>query len=415
MSEGGQMSSSQLAELSRRLERVEKWLAGLTQRIYALEQRQEPHAAPGAPVRPEAAKPPTPRPPVPAVPPISPAQMRPRAAAPRRGRSFSEGIESELALKWMGRIGVVALLVGAGFFLQHAFASLWIGPIGQVSIGIVAGLALLALGEHNRRLGRRAFGEALIGGGTAILYTSIYAAYAFYRPQLMNQPTAFGLMILVTAMAVVVAVRTDALSTAIIATIGGFLTPVLVRQSGSSQSVPGMVMLFGYIAVLDGGLLVLSFFRQWRVLQILSFSGTWFIIWGWLATSYTTSLAWPAYATMVWFFLVFAFVPVVRNLWQRVQTRQVDLWLIILNAAFFFPTVALLPTDTPLNEYLGLYAVITAIFYLCLGSLALQRSPDDKLLVLSWLGLGLAFVIVAVPLQLGGTGLCWAGPPRAPF
>lgn len=310
--------------------------------------------------------------------------------------------EAEIALKWLGRIGVVALTIGAAFFLQYAFASGWIGPVGQVSVAIIGGLVLLVAGDRHRQLGRRAFGEALSGGGIAILYTSIYAAYAFYPQPLLSRPLALGLLILVTGLAVTVGVYANALSTLIVATIGGFLAPVLVRQAGSGQGVSGMLMLFGYIAVLDVGLLVLSFFRQWRVLQMLSFLGTWFIIWGWLATSYTTRLDWPAYATMLWFFLVFAFVPVVRNLWQRLPTCQVDLWLIILNAAFFFPTVALLPTDTPLNEYLGLYAVITAIFYLFLGSLARQRSPDDKLLILSWLGLGLAFIILAVPLQLRG-------------
>lgn len=175
---------------------------------------------------------------------------------------MSEGLESELALKWMGRIGVVALLIGAAFFLQHAFASGWIGPAGQVSIGIIAGLALLLLGEKNRQLGRGAFGEALLGGGIAILYTSIYAGYAFYEPELIGQPTAFVFMLLVTVLAVALAMRADALSTVIIATIGGFLTPVLVRERVPVGSTESMTLLFTYIAVLDLGLLAVSFVRQ---------------------------------------------------------------------------------------------------------------------------------------------------------
>jgi len=299
----------------------------------------------------------------------------------------------------MVRIGVFALIVAAALFLQYAFASGWIGPAAQVCIGILVGLTLVVLGEHHRQLDRRAFGEALTGGGIAILYTSIYAAYAFYEPALISHPIAFSLMILVTALGVVMAVRVDALSTAIIATVGGFLTPALLRGGGGMDGVASMITLFGYIAVLDVGLLALSFFKQWRSLQFLSFIGTWAFIWSWMAENYAHELVWPTCAAAGLFFVIFIFVPVVGSLWQRTRTRPEELGLILANPACFFLTTApLLARDY--GDFLGLYALLMALVYFALGNLARQRSPDDQMLSLSWLGLGLAFVTVAVPLQL---------------
>ncbi len=427
MSEDGEDRGDELQRMASRLEWIEETVAGLVRRVFSLEQSLRPPATEQPPPEAAVAEPP----PVSAVPPVEecPASVRdeteqppeqaapatpqpsvapstaapPTPPVPARARGFrAQDFEAEIALKWLARVGVVALTIGAAFFLQHAFASNWIGPVGQVSLGIIVGLVLLAIGEQQRQLDRDAFGQALVGGGIAILFASIYAAYAAFSPRLLAQPLAFALMALVTALAVTLGVRANALSTVILATVGAFLTPVLIRQSGTGAGISGMVMLFGYIAVLDLGLLALSFFKQWRVLQFLSFVGTWAMMWGWLGSKYDTHLAWPAYITMGLFFLIFAFVPVVRNLWQRSRTRQDDLWLILLNAAFFFPTVALLPTATDLNEYLGFYAVVMSVFYLGLGGLARERSPDDKLLILSWLGLGLTFIILAVPLQLRG-------------
>jgi len=62
----------------------------------------------------------------------------------------------------------------------------------------------------------------------------------------------------------------------------------------------------------------------------------------------------------------------------------------------------LLDASPVYRDYLGLFAIAMAAFYLLLGSLAFSRNPGDRLLSLSWLGLGLSFAILTVPLQLKG-------------
>ena len=54
--------------------------------------------------------------------------------------------EQILGGNWLARIGVLALIVGVGFFLKYAFDNNWIGPAARVILGVVAGLVMLGSG-----------------------------------------------------------------------------------------------------------------------------------------------------------------------------------------------------------------------------------------------------------------------------
>ena len=82
-----------------------------------------------------------------------------------------------LAGNWLALIGAISLVTGIGFFLKLAFDYSWIGPTGQVSIGIILGIILLGLGEYGARK-YPFWAQAVTGGGIAILYLSIYAAFS---------------------------------------------------------------------------------------------------------------------------------------------------------------------------------------------------------------------------------------------
>ena len=75
-------------------------------------------------------------------------------------------------------------------------------------------------------------------------------------------------MTLITATAFLLAVRLDAIIIAILGIAGGFLTPILLS---TGQDNP--LSLFGYIALLDAGLLLVARRKEWAVLPILGASG----------------------------------------------------------------------------------------------------------------------------------------------
>src|SRR5204862_2597959 len=121
-----------------------------------------------------------------------------------------------------------------------------------------------------RRRTQRWFSEGITGAGLAICYLALWASV---QPGLhvLSREVAFGAMAALTALGVFLAVRYDAFSLVVLSTIGGFLTPVLLRApAGESNSLALLI----YLAVLDGGIVAVSLFRRWNVITWMSFVST---------------------------------------------------------------------------------------------------------------------------------------------
>ena len=144
--------------------------------------------------------------------------------------------EQILGGNWLARIGVLALIIGAGFFLKFAFDNNWLGPTGRVILGSVAGLAML-VGGHYWRKRYPTLAQAISGGGIALLYLSIFAAFTMFG--LINFYLAFGLLLLVSVVSAVLALGYNSMALAIISIIGAFIAPFILAVSATG--VPGAI------------------------------------------------------------------------------------------------------------------------------------------------------------------------------
>ena len=189
-----------------------------------------------------------------------------------------DGVSMEYAVasNWLLRIAVLILVMGIGFFLSYAIKNGWIDPTGQVLLARAAGLALLVAGT--RMLGGRyhLFGQGLIGAGIATLYLSCFAAHTRYH--LIGDLATFGLMVLVTCIAGWIAVRFNSLLVAVLGIVGGYATPIMLHTGEEN-----FVKLFAYVLVLGGGVLAISYRKNWHLLNYLSFLGTYTLLFGSLA------------------------------------------------------------------------------------------------------------------------------------
>lgn len=320
--------------------------------------------------------------------------QQPRAAMPptstRRHRGGND-LEARIGGNWFNRIGVLAIFLGVAFFLKYAVDNQWIGPTGRVMIGGAIGIAFLIGGERLRqRYASYAYG--LTGGGIAILYASIWFASG-KRYDLLAPTVAFALMAIVTATASLLAARYNALPIAVLGLIGGFLTPILL-----STGVDNETGLFSYIALLDAGVLALAYSKQWRSLNYLSFISTVLMFAAWMDKWYATEKLWTTIFFLTLFFILFALLAVLYNVVNRRATQWLDLAMVFSNALLYFGTSYEL-LDDEYHRMLGLFAVLVAAFYLGLGYFTSRRDAEDKLLVFTFVGLGLLFSILAVPIQ----------------
>ena len=106
-------------------------------------------------------------------------------------------LESRIGSHWLNRIGIAALLIGISYFLKFAFDNNWIGPAGRVTIGLLAGIAVIIWSERFRAKGYKAFSYSLKAVGIGTLYLSLWAAFQVYS--LIPSTAAFVMMLAVTA------------------------------------------------------------------------------------------------------------------------------------------------------------------------------------------------------------------------
>jgi uncharacterized membrane protein len=315
-----------------------------------------------------------------------------RAGVARGGKR--RDIESLIGGSWFNWIGIIAVTFGVAFFLKYAFDNQWIGPGARVALGAAGGLALLVVGERLRGRGLRQYAFVLSGGGILILYLSIYAAYNFY--QLVPQPVAFLLMALVTATAVLLAVRLDALPVAVLGLAGGFLTPVLL-----SANVDKEVALFTYVSLLDAGVLAVAYFKRWRSLDFLSFAGTVLITLGWALRFYTNEKLATTLFFVTVFFVLYSLLALFHNVLPRRRSRWFDVSLLAANATFYFGlsylwlTGAGYDTAAPASQALLVSAFFVGLFYA-----AWRRSREDILLTYAYVGAAATFFTIALAIQL---------------
>jgi uncharacterized membrane protein len=325
---------------------------------------------------------------------------------PTRGSSFPMGAqqwETLIGGKWALWVGSVAVFFAMAFFLAYAWR--YLGNGGRLAVGFLAGLAFLGAGRWARERVEAWFGEGLTGGGLAILYLSIWAGAQRYG--LLSFDLAFGLMAVVTAAGVALAVDYDAVSLSALATLGGFLTPVLLRAHGGAGS--SSLSFLSYIAVLNAGILAVSLFKRWQGVIWLSFIATLLLMLGWAEDSYSPALRWVVFAFVSVYFLLFLGAACFYSLIHQEPTRQEDLLLLFADAlAYAMAGHALL--EGALGRYPGVFGLALAFGFALLSLAARALAPENRTLGSSAGGLSLFFLTIAIPIQLeqGWVSVGWS-------
>ncbi len=305
-----------------------------------------------------------------------------------------------MGLNWFAIVGAIALVAGMGFFLKLAIDSNWIGPVGQILLGLATGAALLAAGEVTQRR-YAAWAHATSGGGIATLYLSTYAAFAFYA--LVDAPLAFMFLSLVVALSGALALRYESMLIALMGIGGAFYTPRALGSQLDDQRV-----LLGYLLLVDFGILGVSTFRNWRWFTLLGLVGSYGLFGMWLAGPVAVDALF-AQAGLTGVFLVFAGATTLFHvLWRRTPNMR-DQALIVLNAgAYYSFSYGLLWYDYRL--WFGAFTVALSLFYGMIGYGALKRREVSPRVPLFAMAIALLFLVIAVPVQLTGSWItvAWA-------
>ncbi|MDR1144990.1 MAG: DUF2339 domain-containing protein, partial [Verrucomicrobiales bacterium] len=305
--------------------------------------------------------------------------------------------ELHIGQKWLLFAGIIITVLGVGYFLKLAFNNNWIPAIGRVAMAYLLGGAFLGAGEWFRRKGGELlrFGLPLIGCGVVILYFSSFAAYQVYH--LVNQGTAFGLMALITAFTGILSLKYNSKAVAVVGLVGGFVTPLLLSTGENSY-----LTLFTYLTILNLGVVWLSFYQRWGLLNILGFIFTWLIFSGWHFKWYDDTMFWPAIIYLNIFFVIYAVTPYAYFFRHRFTGQAGGFSLSVINSfiAFGFAYGMIKHhTDYPAASILSVcYA---GVFFWMARHLH-RCQPANKRSLIMTLAMGLLFLTITVPILFKG-------------
>ena len=340
-------------------------------------------------------------------------QASPEAAPAERplfassgGAADERSLESRIGSQWFNRVGILAVLIAMAWFLKLAIDNHWIGPLGRVVIGLIAGAGLTAWSERFRGRGYLAFSYSLKAVGTGVLYLSLWAAFSLFR--LVSAEVAFAAMILVTAFNGFMAWVQVAELLALYGIVGGLSTPLLVSTGGNHE-----VTLFTYLLLLDVAVLVLVALRPWSRLLSSAFAGSVLFVAGWWFEFYSDGQLVRTVLFLGCFFLIFAFAPRLVRL-NSAEDEQFSGWDTL--------ALALMPVANAALGFLAFYGMAEAhsaawiepwmavgfsAFYLLLLRLPARGSFHASPTLLSALHLTAAvvFLTIAIPLRAEGRWL----------
>lgn len=381
------------------LQQIKIALRDLTSRIYRIERAMGLDGVAGDSFPIEQSVPPPKTQDVPA-PPRHLAESRPIASLPlvtTPGRKSETNLESRIGSHWLNRIGIAAVLIGVSYFLKFAFENNWIGPAGRVTIGLLAGIAVVIWSERFRSRGYQVFSYSLKAVGIGVLYLSIWAAFQVYA--LLPSSIAFIAMLAVTAATAAMALSQDAEILAAFALSGGFTTPALLSTGQNRE-----LALFSYVAVLNIATIVMLSFKPWRRLLILSYVGTLILYVGWYFEFYKQSELGLTLFFATLFFVVYAIAPLVARRPEGPVERFtiILLSLALVNAAVYFLQSYAMISEVSKTD-MAWFALGLAAVYLGLARLSRARFPDPALaqkLQFLHLALAVGFITVAIPIRL---------------
>ncbi|MCU6669105.1 DUF2339 domain-containing protein [Enterobacteriaceae bacterium H4N4] len=302
----------------------------------------------------------------------------------------------------LAKLGILLLFFGLSFLLRYTVEhALFPLELRLVTAALFA-IALLAVGWRLRHK-QPVYALILQGGATGALYLTVFGAFRLW--QMLPMTLAFGLLVVICAASVGLAILQKALSLAMLASLGGYLAPLLLSTGGGSH-----VALFSFYLLLSVGILAISAWQHWRELNLLGLLFTFGVGGLWGLNDYQ-----PAYYLSCQLFLIantilFGVLSVALSLRAQEKGKQ-----IVDGVLLFAPPLLGFGMQYAIIRHMAYGPALSALgyggFYLALAWLALRRYPSlGRPLVLAGLALGGAFTTLAIPLALSArwTAMAWS-------
>ena len=311
--------------------------------------------------------------------------------------------ESVVGGRWMTWIGAVVLILAIAFGVVWAWTTLdtpdWLRALAVHLLG--AGFLGAAWFAARRKL--PVLSQALAGLGIFTLFTAAFATLKWYDFMRGRESLVFVEGLLITALAIAIAVRMNAVAIILIGALGGYLTPI-VTSTGSGQ----YVAMFVYLAFLNVALAGAAIAKGWSFIKPLTLAATALMFMLWMqGSSYDAARQrWP----LEWLLVLHAAIMLAATtapplLWRR-KSMPSDLAALAANSLWFMGMTWSLFHDEPTRQ-MALLSGGLALGHLALFAATWQRVTHADRMPRLHLALAAVFFTLAAPLQLEDASSYW--------
>lgn len=309
-------------------------------------------------------------------------------------------------------LGVAILFLGLVFLFKYAIKHSMLPIEMRLILACLLACILLFVGWLLRKK-RESYALILQGGGSGILYLTIFVAFRLYH--LVPAKFAFALLFCVMLFSMFLAVMQNSRSLALLSATGGFLAPLLTSTGSNNY-----VALFSYYSVINAGILGVALYRSWRLLNLTGFFFTFGVgaVWGGL--KYKPEYLISCEIFLILFFLMYAVISILFAIKQPPNLRGVVDGTLV----FALPLTFISMQIYLVNQYkygIAFTSLGLGVFYVGITAILLRKAkPGLKTLLEAFLSLGIIFASLAVPMAFDapyssafwafeGAGLVWIG------
>ena len=167
--------------------------------------------------------------------------------------------------------------------------------------------------------------------------------------------------------------------------------------------------LFLYLLILNVGLLIIAYYKAWRILNISGFALSVIV----LATVMVTLPA-RSYLTGFWyaslFYILFFTINIINNIRENRKFLSADFSILLVNTALYFAAGLYLLTAMGQPQLRGLFCAALGVINLALSFVLFKNRKADPNVLYLLIGITLTFISLTAPIQLHGNNitLFWA-------
>jgi hypothetical protein len=326
----------------------------------------------------------------------------------QKRRRVTFDMEEMLGGNWLGKLGVIVLVMGVVFWLAYTLPSL--APMYKVLLGYLTGLGMLGAGVLAERRDRyRILARGAIGGGWALVFFVTFAMHFLEAARVIESAAAVLLLMLLVAVAMVShTLRYNSQLVTGMAFLLGFLT--VAMASGSIPGVvskPNTVYSLGSGAILAAGLVAITRRRNWFELEVFGLLASYLNHYFWLRPILEpmgeTRHAFPEFAAsttlLLLYWAAFRWSYIFRNVETDAEER-VSAVAALLNTSLLIAILRYQSVQSGLAFYVLLVLGLVEMTIAWVPA-ARRRRPAFVLLTT----IGSLLLIAAIPFKFSGLNL----------